>query len=94
MASLDFIRAGVWLVLGCSMLTPPSGATGWGLTLIAKAIGPLVTGAVITHCAAVRSAPRVWRYSHSLSDRPSSESSSRLSAIAKGYAQETPDAVR
>jgi hypothetical protein len=29
------------------MLTPPSGATGWGLTLIAKAIGPLVTGAVM-----------------------------------------------
>jgi hypothetical protein len=55
MASLDFIRAGVWLVLGCSMLTPPSGVTGWGLTLIAKAIGPLVTGAVtyrvmLTHC--------------------------------------------
>jgi hypothetical protein len=54
------------------MLTPPSGATGWGLTLIAKAIGPLVTGAVmyrvmLTHCAAVKSAPRVWRYSHSLS---------------------------
>jgi hypothetical protein len=94
MASLDFIRAGVWLVLGCSMLTPPSGATGWGLTLIAKAIGPLVTGAVtyrvmLTHCAAVRSAPRVWRYSHSLSDLPSPESPSRLSAIAKGYAQET-----
>ncbi|MGH3534185.1 MAG: hypothetical protein ACRDS0_32305 [Pseudonocardiaceae bacterium] len=47
MASLDFIRAGVWLVLGCSMLTRPSGATGWGLTLIANAIGPLVTGAVM-----------------------------------------------
>jgi hypothetical protein len=47
MASLDFIRAVVWLVLGSSMLTPPSGATGWGLTLIAKAIGPLVTGAVM-----------------------------------------------
>jgi hypothetical protein len=42
MAGINFVLAGVWLVLGPSITNTTIGATGWGLALSARAIGLLV----------------------------------------------------
>lgn len=44
MAGINFVLAGVWLVLGPSIASDTIGATGWGLALSARAVGLLVMG--------------------------------------------------
>ena len=44
MAGVNFVLAGVWLVLGPTIANTTIGATGWGLALSARATGLLVMG--------------------------------------------------
>ncbi|MFN2479461.1 MAG: hypothetical protein ABR615_09870 [Pseudonocardiaceae bacterium] len=47
MAGINFILAGVWLVLGPSIANATIGATAWGLVLSARAVALLVMGIVM-----------------------------------------------